>query len=293
MAMTACATCSCAAVNRNPHISAVVSTTGQCNGPVSCHVSKLGSSMFGKGLSCESLGLSSASYSAIPVSGRQSGRLIVRATLAAEGATEKVDLAKLKADLLATVAGLDRGLVAEEADEFAANAAAQKLEAAAEPVELPEDLDKLDGKWRLVFSSGFNSGSYGGRRPGPSIARSPFLLGTVYQRIDVALRELDNIVDLRFPAPWPLPTLEITATLAHSFELAGGSKIRIVFEKTSVKPLGTFGQLPQFELPKLPEFLRPRNDSAPGSGEFETTYLDSDFRISRGDRGELRIFVKA
>ncbi|KAL3675846.1 hypothetical protein R1sor_025794 [Riccia sorocarpa] len=291
MAMAVSATC--AGLNLSLKTSAVVSTTAGDGGRVNCSVPRLGSSVFGKGLQRQSSGLSSAPASALAVRGRQSGRLMsVRATLATEEAPPKADLAKLKADLLATVAGLDRGLVAEEADEFAANAAAQKLEAAAETVQLPEDLDKLDGKWRLVFSSGFNTGSYGGQRPGPSISRSPFLLGTVYQRIDVFTRELDNIVDLRFPAPWPLPPLEITATLAHSFELVGGSKIRLVFDKTSVKPLGTFGQLPQFDVPKLPEFLRPRNNSGAGTGEFETTYLDNDFRISRGDRGELRIFVK-
>lgn len=43
----------------------------------------------------------------------------------------------------------------------------------------------------------------------------------VYQRIDVASRELDNIVDLNLPTPWPLPPIQVTATLAHSFELSG------------------------------------------------------------------------
>lgn len=43
----------------------------------------------------------------------------------------------------------------------------------------------------------------------------------MYQRIDVVSRELDNIVDLNIPTPWPLPTIQVTATLAHSFELTG------------------------------------------------------------------------
>ena len=35
----------------------------------------------------------------------------------------------------------------------------------------------LDGRWRLLYSSGFASGSLGGRRPGPSFGSGPFMLG--------------------------------------------------------------------------------------------------------------------
>ncbi|KAL3675819.1 hypothetical protein R1sor_025767 [Riccia sorocarpa] len=91
----------------------------------------------------------------------------------------------------------------------------------------------------------------------------------------------------------PATATATTGPCAHSRDSRkGGSKIRLVFDKTSVKPLGTFAQLPPFDVPKLPEFLRPRNNCGAETGEFETTYLDNDFRISRGDRGELRIFVK-
>ncbi|KAG6552315.1 hypothetical protein Mapa_006168 [Marchantia paleacea] len=290
MAMALSSACSCASQAQGSLISSATSTSRRWESVLS--VPKLGSGVFDCGLGRESLKRST------PVAGpfvksRSSAGLTVRATVAVEEAPARVDLYKLKADLLAAVAGLDRGLVAEEADEFAANAAALKLEAAADALQLPEDLDKLQGRWRLIFSSGFSSGSYGGQRPGPNIARSPFSLGSVYQRIDVVTRELDNIVDLRFPAPWPLPPLEVTATLAHSFELAGGSKIRLIFEKTFVKPAGALSEIPQFELPTLPQFVRGNfSNNSRGTGEFETTYLDKDFRISRGDRGELRIFVK-
>lgn len=51
--------------------------------------------------------------------------------------------------------------------------------------------------------------------------RLEYALQQVYQRIDIVSRELDNIVDLRFGTPWPLLPLEVTATLAHTFELTG------------------------------------------------------------------------
>lgn len=41
----------------------------------------------------------------------------------------------------------------------------------------------LDGRWRLLYSSGFTSGSLGGRRPGPSFGSLPLTLGPVYQDV--------------------------------------------------------------------------------------------------------------
>lgn len=43
----------------------------------------------------------------------------------------------------------------------------------------------------------------------------------VFQRIDVLSKDFDNIVELELGAPWPLPPAELTATLAHKFELIG------------------------------------------------------------------------
>lgn len=56
-----------------------------------------------------------------------------------------------------------------------------------------------------------------------------------------------------------------------------------------MKPSRNLSQLPPLEIPRLPDALRPPSDTR--SGEFEVVYLDSDLRITRGDRGELRVFV--
>ena len=70
---------------------------------------------------------------------------------------------------------------------------------------------------------------------------------------------------------------------------AGASGIKITFEKTTVRTKGSLSQLPPLEVPRIPDSLRPPSNT--GSGEFEVTYLDDDTRITRGDRGELRVFV--
>jgi hypothetical protein len=217
------------------------------------------------------------------------------------------------------VSGLNRGLAASQEDLDRADAAARELEAAAGcPVDLSRDLDKLQGRWRLLYSSAFSSRTLGGSRPGPPTGRLlPITLGQVFQRIDVVSRDFDNIVELELGAPWPLPPLEATATLAHKFEIigestvhqscpplppipsqlwwrtdiAGTSGIKITFEKTTVKTKGNLSQLPPLEVPRIPDNLRPPSNT--GSGEFEVTYLDDDTRVTRGDRGELRVFVIA
>ncbi|KAG7028817.1 Plastid-lipid-associated protein 6, chloroplastic, partial [Cucurbita argyrosperma subsp. argyrosperma] len=70
---------------------------------------------------------------------------------------------------------------------------------------------------------------------------------------------------------------------------SGSAKIKITFQKTTVKATGNLSQLPPLEVPRLPDALRPPSNT--GSGDFEVTYLDNDTRITRGDRGELRVFV--
>ncbi|XP_050216715.1 plastid-lipid-associated protein 6, chloroplastic [Mercurialis annua] len=206
------------------------------------------------------------------------------------GKTELV--ASLKLKLLSSVSGLNRGLAATEDDLQKADTAAKELEDAGGLVDLSADIDKLQGRWKLIYSSAFSSRTLGGSRPGPPTGRLlPITLGQVFQRIDVVSNDFDNIVELQLGAPWPIPPLEVTATLAHKFELIGSAKVKITFQKTTVKTTGNLAQLPPLDIPQLPEALRPQSNT--GSGDFEVTYVDADTRITRGDRGELRVFVIA
>lgn len=88
-------------------------------------------------------------------------------------------------DLLtqSAVSGLNRGLAANEEDLQKADAAAKELEAAGGLVDLSGlvDLDKLQGRWKLIYSSAFSSRTIGGSRPGPPTGRLfPITLGQVW-----------------------------------------------------------------------------------------------------------------
>ena len=51
---------------------------------------------------------------------------------------------------------------------------------------------------------------------------------------------------------------------------------------------GILSSVPQISLPDLPDSMQPPSRSA----RFTVTYLDDDLRITRGDRGETRVFVR-
>lgn len=78
------------------------------------------------------------------------------------------------------VSGLNRGLAANEEDLQKAEAAAKEVEGVGGLVDLSADLEKLQGRWKLIYSSAFSSGTLGGSRPGPPTGRLlPITLGQV------------------------------------------------------------------------------------------------------------------
>ncbi|GLC59065.1 hypothetical protein PLESTB_001439700 [Pleodorina starrii] len=273
---------------------------------------------------------------------------------------------RLRVSLLAALSSLDRGLAANAREAAEVDELCSRLEGLGGPVVLaPRGLgaaasggggaggsadDLLSGTWRLVYSSGFNSGSLGGRRPGPPAALFPTTLGQVYQRIDPDMAKLDNIVELLLsygPPDWgllglgqealgrglsglgrqlgldlkseqlPPPLRELFGekassvnqpgkqgrgqqreapaarlTLRHDYEVTSPATVRIVYEETYGELVGSdlFAQLPRLEAPSLPEPLRPPKFLR--SATFEVTFLDETMRITRGDRGELRVYLR-
>lgn len=62
------------------------------------------------------------------------------------------------------VSGLKAGLTAGEDDVEKVEFAAKELESICGPVDLSNHLEKLQGKWKLIYSSAFSSRTVGGTR---------------------------------------------------------------------------------------------------------------------------------
>ncbi|KAL3138877.1 hypothetical protein ABBQ32_005704 [Trebouxia sp. C0010 RCD-2024] len=219
----------------------------------------------------------------------------------------EVQINYFKLRLMECIAGLDRGFAANSFAAMQVESAALALTEQSQPVQLswtaasdqkdqedkPSGLAQLSGTWRLVYSSAFSSGSIGGRKPGPPASLLPARLGQVYQIISPYSSRLDNVLELYTGLPGIEPVV-LTATLKHHFEAVGGNIVQITFEDTEIKVTGgiggLLGNLPEIMVPQLPEPFKPSRQQRTSS--FDVLFLDHDVRVTRGSRGELRIFVK-
>lgn len=210
---------------------------------------------------------------------------------------------QLQEDLLFLLSTLDRGLAASQDDVLRVDNAVRRLESAAGTVVMSEgaNMANFGGRWRLAYSSAFAGGNLGGARPGPQASLVPFNLGQVYQDISLVTMRLDNVVSFSAKyslASWPGSGAEpptVSARLKHTFEVLGANTVRITYDSTVVKGSGGLGgwlsSLPEVATPQLPEPLRSAFNDA-RSATFDIVFLNEEKRITRGDRGELRVFVK-
>lgn len=217
--------------------------------------------------------------------------------------TQNVDGRKLQ--LLIAVAGLDRGAAADGLQRKVVLDAAEALEGEGA---VENYVSSADGLWRLIYSSALSAGS--GSGGGASSQSLPFFqtpdsgsfnsfgpgsqIGQVYARISSRKQTLENIVEvfLRQPVPF-LPQLgKLSLNLEHKMEILDSDKGRVKITLQQVSARNQGGPARQLRLPplKIPvlEVL-----SSQGQGIFDTSYCDGQLRITRGDRGEIRIFTKA
>ena len=92
---------------------------------------------------------------------------------------------------------------------------------------------------------------------------------------------MDNIVEVDVPL---LGTIELC--LEHDLRVEGDSYV-ITF--TGTKVAGSSFELPSLD--SLPQALKPPQQEL-SSASFVNAYVDASMRVSRGDRGELRVYVK-
>ena len=91
---------------------------------------------------------------------------------------------------------------------------------------------------------------------------------------------MDNIVEVDVPL---LGTIELC--LEHDLRVEGDSYV-ITFTGTKVAG-SSFPNV----LDSLPQALKPPQQEL-SSASFVNAYVDATMRVSRGDRGELRVYVK-
>lgn len=190
-----------------------------------------------------------------------------------------------KAELLEAIAGKNRGLLANEIDNARVLSAIQQLEDI-NPTKKPlEARDLLNGDWRLLYTT--SKGILG-------LDRFPlFKLGQIYQCIRVSEAKVYNIAEIM-----GLPMLEGLVSVAASFDPVSERRVNVIFER-SIIGLQRFLSyktpaklIQQIESGKKFLPIDFKIDRGEQKGWLETTYLDQDMRIGRGNEGNVFVLTK-
>jgi PAP_fibrillin len=190
-----------------------------------------------------------------------------------------------KAELLEAIAGKNRGLLATDAEKQTVLAKIAQLEDR-NPTPRPiEAADLLEGDWRLLYTT--SRGILG-------IDQVPLLnLGQVYQCIRLAEAKLYNIAEVI-----GLPMLEGIVSVAASVVPTSERRVNVMFERSILGLQRLIG----YQSPKafIQEIETGRKFAAIDfpitntnqKGWLDTTYLDADLRIGRGNEGSVFVLTK-
>lgn len=190
-----------------------------------------------------------------------------------------------KAALLEAIAGTNRGLLATEIDRIKILSFLAQLEDH-NPMPHPlEQAESLEGDWRLVYTT---SKSLLG------LDRFPlWQLGQIYQCIRLRTKQLYNIAEFV-----GVPLLEGLVSVVAHFEVISPQRVDVFFDRTILTPQ----RLISYRSPrsfiqaiesgqKFPP-LDISYQTKQASGWLETTYLDEDLRIGRGNEGSIFVLSK-
>jgi PAP_fibrillin len=190
-----------------------------------------------------------------------------------------------KLELLERLAGLNRGLLADERDRLSIQSAIAYLEDR-NPTALPlEATELLEGNWRLLYTTSQDLLGLG---------RFPAVqLGQIYQCIRTQTARIYNIAELT-----SLPFLESVVSVSARFTPISEKRVEVRFERSV---LGLQRLLPYESPDQLIDLLD--SDTKPKAVDFQikterkpgwldVTYLDQDLRIGRGNEGSLFVLTK-
>ena len=191
-----------------------------------------------------------------------------------------------KSALLEAIAGKNRGLLATNSERQAILAAVTQLEER-NPTPRPlEAIDKLNGNWRLLFTT-----SQGLLK----IDQFPLVkLGQIYQYIQASSSSIYNVAETS-----GLPYLEGIVSVAANFLPLSDRRVKVNFERSIIglQRLVDYRSVDHFiqqieagEKFKAIDFSITNREQ---KGWLDVTYLDDDLRIGRGNEGSVFVLTKA
>lgn len=191
-----------------------------------------------------------------------------------------------KSALLEAIAGKSRGLLATDSERQAILAAVAQLEERNPTPKPLEAIDKLNGNWRLLFTT-----SQGLLK----IDQFPFVkLGQIYQYIQVSSNRIYNVAETS-----GLPYLEGIVSVAAKFVPLSDRRVKVNFERSIIglQRLVDYRSVDHFiqqieagEKFKAIDFSITNREQ---KGWLDVTYLDDDLRIGRGNEGSVFVLTKA
>jgi PAP_fibrillin len=190
-----------------------------------------------------------------------------------------------KTNLYQAIAPVQRGLQLDQAQKTAIFSAVAYLEEINPTVAPTQAAELLSGDWRLLFTT--SQGLLGFERiPGVN-------LGQIYQSIRVKEAKIYNVAELN---SWL--GLNGLVSVCASFTVQSTKRVKVNFERSIIglKALLPYQNIDQFiqllgSSKKLTGLdLKITNQEQ--RGWLETTYLDQELRIGRGNEGSLFILQR-
>jgi len=190
-----------------------------------------------------------------------------------------------KAKLLEAIAGKNRGLLVTASDKQAILSVIAQLEDQnphPRPLEVP---DKLDGNWRLLYTTSQDL---------LRIDQLPlFKLGQIYQYIRAKEAKIYNVAEV-----YGVPYLEGLISVAARFEAVSDRRVQVKFERSilGLQRLIDYQSANHFveaiesgQKFTAIDFNITNRDQ---QGWLDITYLDDDLRIGRGNEGSVFVLTK-
>ena len=191
-----------------------------------------------------------------------------------------------KAEVLESIAGKNRGLLANDIDRVKILTVVEKLEDQNPHPNPLDEPDLLDGDWRLLYTT---SKSILGLDNFPLVQ-----LGEIYQCIRIESGQIYNVAEIV-----GIPFLEGLVSVAANFEKVSGKRVNVYFKRSIIGLQRFLGYLSPQDLvakiemgkkfPPLDFSLKPEEQQ----GWLEITYIDDDLRVGRGNQGNVFILSKA